>query len=188
MSYSPFPNQEYRNLLHTHAEIPAIVKLLRVPSGCRILEVGCGRGVALTRLAPLCTPSRLVGLDISPELIAHARARLERSGIAAELVVSDVRALPFVDGAFDVVIDFGTCYHIDDAANALCEIARVLAPGGVFVHESRVAQLIAHPRRTSGRSLPWQASLDLIPHRSAMLWASRRKVRSHTETHVEATR
>src|SRR3954451_14124810 len=85
MPYRSFANQEYRNALQSRLEIPALLRALAVAHGCRLLEVGCGRGVALTELARRCRPSRLVGIDIAPELIALAQARLDRCGGSAEL-------------------------------------------------------------------------------------------------------
>jgi ubiquinone/menaquinone biosynthesis C-methylase UbiE len=179
MAYQPFANQAYRNAFQTWLEIPALLHLVPVAAGCRILEVGCGAGVALPRFAQLCKPSRLVGVDIAPELVEQARDRIARAGVRAELYTGDVRALPFGSRQFDVVVDFGTCYHIDRPATALREIARVLDVGGVFIHESPLAQLIAHPIRSAGRRLPWHASADLAGQRRAVLWASRRKTLSH---------
>lgn len=178
MPYTPFANQEPRNFLQTQVEIPLLLRAIRIVPGCRILEVGCGRGVALPRLAQLCAPARLVGIDIDPALIGQASARLRRHRVDAELHVGDVRELPFDDREFDVVIDFGTCYHIDEPERGLQEIDRVLDLGGAFIHETPLAQLLAHPIRTSTRSLPWQATFDLKPDRAAVLWASRMK--SHT--------
>ena len=177
MPYTPFANQEYRNFFHAYLEVPTVLRSMRVANHMRVLEVGCGRGVALVRLAELRRPTRLAGLDIAPELIDVAGQRARRAGASLELHVGDVRAMPFEDGAFDVVMDFGTCYHIDRPEAALREIARVLTHDGLFVHESPLAQRIAHPVRTSGRSLPWEAAPELQPHRHALLWDARRKIR-----------
>jgi ubiquinone/menaquinone biosynthesis C-methylase UbiE len=178
MPYQRFANQEYRNFFQTHLEIPALLRALPIPTGLRILEVGCGRGVALPRFAELCRPSRLAGIDIDPDLITFARDRVRRFGVDAELFVGDVRDLPFDDAEFDVVIDFGTCYHIDHPERALDEIGRVLRSGGYFIHESPLAQLMAHPFRTSGRALPWREAPGLLPDCFALLWGSRRKTDS----------
>jgi ubiquinone/menaquinone biosynthesis C-methylase UbiE len=179
MPYQPFANQAYRNAFQTWLEIPALLRLVPVAAGCRILEVGCGAGVALPRFAQLCKPRRLVGVDIAPELVSQARERMENAGVRAELYSADVRALPFGAREFDVVVDFGTCYHIDRPAAALREIARVLDAGGVFIHESPLAQLIAHPIRSAGRRLPWHESAELGGQRRAGLWASRQKTLRH---------
>jgi ubiquinone/menaquinone biosynthesis C-methylase UbiE len=175
MPYAPFPNQEYRNFFQTKIELPTLLRLFPIPPRSRVLEVGCGRGVALPLLAKRCRPDRLVGLDIADDLLAVAEKRLRRMGVVAELHPGDVRQMPFASGEFDVVIDFGTCYHVDAPESAIREISRVLAPGGSFIHETPFAQLLAHPVRTSGRRLPWRASSELVFDRAAVLWASRRK-------------
>ena len=110
--YRPFPNEEGRNTRQSQLEIPAMVRALGIPSGARILEVGCGRGVALPVLDQLCDPRRLIGLDIDPELLVEAAGSLREHGTEAELCAADVRRMPFEDAAFDVIIDFGTLFHI----------------------------------------------------------------------------
>ncbi|CAA9521977.1 MAG: hypothetical protein AVDCRST_MAG85-2951 [uncultured Solirubrobacteraceae bacterium] len=171
--YEPFPNVESRNVLQECVEVPAVVRSLKLPVGARVLEVGCGRGIALPPLSQLCRPSRLVGLDIDEELLAAARSRADERGIDVELVRGDVRALPFADRSFDVVVDFGTCYHVGHAERALSEIARVLDHGGRFVHETPLSQRLAHPVRSRGR-LPWRSEPRLCRDRTAVLWSSRR--------------
>lgn len=64
-----------------------------------------------------------------------------------EFVLGDVRSLPFAEGEFDFVIDFGTWYHISRPQEAIEEISRVLEPGGVFCYETRASQLLSHPMR-----------------------------------------
>jgi ubiquinone/menaquinone biosynthesis C-methylase UbiE len=174
--YRPFPNEEGRNSRQSQLEIPAMVRALEVPRGSRILEVGCGRGVALPVLDRLCAPRRLVGLDIDPELLAEAAANLREHGTAAELCAADVRQMPFADGAFDVIVDFGTLFHIARPQVASAEIARVLAPGGIFVHETKASQLLSHPVRSRGRRLPRLEHDGLRTRRWAMLWASAAKL------------
>ena len=68
--YQQFPNLHYRNVLQERIEVPAPVRLLDLPRGRRMLEIGCGRGVACPH-SPLCEPSRLAGLDIDPAVIAR---------------------------------------------------------------------------------------------------------------------
>lgn len=173
--YEPFPNEEGRNSRQSQLEIPAMVRALGIPSGARILEVGCGRGIALPVLARLCEPTRLVGLDIDPELLAEAAANLREQRTEAELVAADARRMPFEDGAFDVIVDFGTLFHIARPQAASAEIARVLAPGGTFVHETKASQLLSHPVRSRGRRLPRLEHDGLRQRRWAMLWAAHTK-------------
>jgi ubiquinone/menaquinone biosynthesis C-methylase UbiE len=182
--YRPFGNMESRNGLQERIEIPLMLHALRLARGGTVLEVGCGRGVALPVLAARLAPDRLLAVDIDASFLDVARRRLEANHIAATLIEGDVRALPLESESVDMVIDFGTCYHVSGgthgARTALLEIARVLRPGGVFVHETRVAQHLAHPVRSFAKSLPWYAVPSLMAHRSAVLWAARRR-RLHWE-------
>jgi ubiquinone/menaquinone biosynthesis C-methylase UbiE len=173
--YHPFPNESGRNTRQAAIEVPLMVRALGLPAGGRVLEVGCGRGVAMPALARLLSPARLAGLDLDSGLLEEARGRADAAGIAVELVPGDVRRMPFPDGSFDLVVDFGTCYHIARAAQALAEIARVLAPGGLFVHETPLSQLFAHPLRSFGRRMPWRSASGFERHRGALLWTARRR-------------
>ncbi len=171
--YRPFPNEEGRNTRQEALEVPILVRVLGLPKLVRVLEIGCGRGVALLPLARLLKPSQLTGLDIEPAFLSEARKRLARAGVIAELVPGDARALPFPDGSFDLVIDFGTCYHIARAEDALGEVARVLAPGGQFIHETPLSQFLSHPVRSFGRSIPWRCEPRFGHPRRALLWSAR---------------
>jgi ubiquinone/menaquinone biosynthesis C-methylase UbiE len=173
--YRPFPNDEARNSRQGSLEVPLMIRALGLPARGRVLEVGCGRGVALPVLGRLLRPSHLVGLDPEVGFLEEARSRLSDAGIAAELVPGDVRRMPFPDAAFDLVIDFGTCYHIARPQAALAEIARVLSPGGLFVHETPLSQLLSHPVRSFGRRIPWRLAPLFERHRTALLWTARRR-------------
>jgi SAM-dependent methyltransferase len=87
-----------------------------------------------------------------------AERRLCALGIDARVFEGDVRRMSFEDESFDLVVDFGTCYHVSGGVTgsraALREVCRVLRPGGWFVDETRIAQLLAHPIRSSRRAVP----------------------------------
>ena len=178
--YRSFGNMESRNGLQERVEIPLMLRALGLPRGGRVLEVGCGRGVALPVLSERLEPEELVGVDIDPSLIRAAGLRVSRTQTRASLHIADVRDLPFDNNSFDIVIDFGTCYHVGGGVkgqlSALSEIARVLRPGGLFVHETRVAQHLAHPVRSFGRRLPWARVATLAVERQAVLWTTRRRL------------
>lgn len=179
-AYRAFDNVETRNGLQEWIEIPLLLRALRLPLGQRVLEIGCGRGVALPLLARRLAPKALTGIDIDAALVAIARERVERAGVSVTVIEADARSLPFEDSSFDLVIDFGTCYHVgggrSGSAAALREIARVLSIGGRFVHETPIAQHLAHPVRSFGRTLPWRRAYGLVWEASAVLWSSRRRV------------
>lgn len=170
--YRAFPNEDGRNWRQERVEIPLMLRALDLPRRARILEIGCGRGVALPVLARRLEPIRLVGVDIDAALLSQASRRLRQTGTHAELVAADVRRLPFDDQDFDLVIDFGTCFHVARSDDALREVTRMLTCRGIFATETRLSQLLSHPIRSRGRFLPWTAAPALAPRRRAGLWQS----------------
>lgn len=173
--YQPFRIVESRNWKQENLEVPLFVKLMMLPQHKRVLEIGCGPGIALAPLAKQCRPLRLVGIDIDDVLLARAEKRLKERRIMAELYQEDVRRLPFPDGSFDIVVDFGTCYHINRRVMALREITRVLAKGGIFAYETKFNQLLSHPVRSFRSRIPWHMAPLLEFRGSAVMWSSRVK-------------
>ena len=167
-------SQQCRNALHGHLEMGLMFSLLNIPTGKRVLQVGCGSGIALPYLSRLCRPCSLTGIDNDPALLEESQDRLREERVDANLFEADVRDMPFPDRSFDVVVDFGLCYHVGRPGAALREIARVLDTGGALVYETPLAQLLAHPR-TDIKRLPWKEAPSLGSRRSRVLWATREK-------------
>jgi SAM-dependent methyltransferase len=94
--------------------------LALVPTG-RTLDVGCGNGAYLEATGA-------IGIDLSPGMLASARRRAPNP-----LVCGDAQAIPFADGAFDVVLAPHMLYHVPDRARAARELRRVLRDGGVCI-------------------------------------------------------
>ena len=93
----------------------------------RLLDVGCGTGVLLQRLAVAYPHSRLVGIDLVPEMLAVARRRLPSN---VELCEGWAERLPFDDRQFDLVVSCNTFHYFRRPRAALAEFRRVLRPGG----------------------------------------------------------
>jgi ubiquinone/menaquinone biosynthesis C-methylase UbiE len=97
-------------------------------AGSRLLDVGCGPGHVVARLADRWDVDG-VGVDRSAPMIDEA---LRRFGDRAAFSVADVEQLPFADGEFDAVLA-RMMIHLVDRAAACRELARVLRPGGRLV-------------------------------------------------------
>ena len=113
--------------------------------GRDLLEVGCGTGLILSRLAPLARTAR--GVDLSPGMLQRARAR------GLDVVEGSATALPFADASFDVAVSFKTLAHVPDLARSLAEMARVVRPGPA----SRIVAELYNPWSLRGvlkRALP----------------------------------
>ena len=100
----------------------------------RVLELGCGTANVWRENAERVPADiALVLTDLSPGMLAEARARLTDVPLSPELREADAQALPFADESFDLVIANHMLYHVPDRALALGEVRRVLRRGGRFV-------------------------------------------------------
>jgi SAM-dependent methyltransferase len=97
----------------------------RVGEGRRVLEVGCGTGLVLQRIAEFA--SHAEGIDLSPGMLAKAKER------GLNVQEADCTKLPFEDASFDVACSFKVLAHVPDFDAALREMVRVVKPGGHIV-------------------------------------------------------
>lgn len=95
----------------------------------RVLDAGCGCGLALGELRERFAPDVLVGVDHDAALVGEAR----RAHPDAALCVGDVTKLDFADASFDLVLCHQLLHHLAAPERALAELRRVLAPGGVLL-------------------------------------------------------
>jgi len=114
---------------------------LRLRGDERVLDLGCGRGAVLLMVAKLLPRGRAVGIDLwktsdqSGNALEVTARNAELEGVAdrVELRTGDMRALPFEDESFDVVLSSLAIHNIPEAAaraKAIDEAARVLRRGG----------------------------------------------------------
>ena len=99
------------------------------PRFARILDVGCGAGLALPELRARFAPELLVGVDSDAALVAQARA----ADAAADVRLGDATKLELADGCFDLALCHQLLHHLAAPEAALAELYRVLAPGGVLL-------------------------------------------------------
>jgi tRNA (cmo5U34)-methyltransferase len=96
----------------------------------RVLELGTGTAITTRRVLERHPEAQLVGIDSSPEMLAHARGELP----GADLRLQDLRD-PLPEGPFDLVFSALVVHHLDrqGKADLFERVAKVLAPGGRFV-------------------------------------------------------
>jgi SAM-dependent methyltransferase len=108
---------------------PAFERLSDV-AGLRVLDCGCGHGMAAVVLAR--RGARVTALDLSLGYLRETGRRAEANGLEIERVRADAERLPFADGSFQRVWGNAVLHHLD-LGRAAAELRRVLAPGGVAV-------------------------------------------------------
>jgi ubiquinone/menaquinone biosynthesis C-methylase UbiE len=121
------------------------------------VEVGVGSGLNIPYYSPDVT--RAIGVDLSREMLRHARERASQLGIPFALVQADAEALPFPDASFDTVaISLALC-TIPDPVKALLELGRVCRPGGRIV-------MLEHVRSTARPLAAVQKALSPLNERA----------------------
>lgn len=101
-----------------------------IPKGGRVLDVGSGSGYWSLRLAASVPDGEVVCLDRSPELLAHARTRLESAGFRrGRFLEQDLRQLQLEPG-FDLIFTCVTLAHVEELEGTLQRLTAALKPGG----------------------------------------------------------
>ena len=146
---------------------------MRPGSAC--LEIGCGRGAAISLISRRFHPGRIDAIDIDPEMIRLAKGRKRRveadqaSSPKGLIMAADAQRLPYRANCLDAVFNFGIVHHLEDWRLGLEEIARVLKQGGKFYFEEIYSPLyanclfrnfLAHPRENRFQGPQFRAALE----------------------------
>jgi ubiquinone/menaquinone biosynthesis C-methylase UbiE len=140
-----------------------------------IVDVGCGTGKLLRMAAARWPTARRIGVDAADGMVAMARQRTP----GASFYVGAAESLPLPDGWADFIVSTISFHHWPDQEQGLCEVARVLRPGGHFLLADIVppfglAKIIGHVRSNSAprlRELFARAGLEVrAQHRRLGGW------------------
>src|SRR5262245_1411601 len=118
--------------VESFAGVANLWELGRLALGERVLDLGSGAGTdSLVAAQMVGEAGGVTGIDMTPEMLAKARAAATEMGATnVEFVEGEVERLPFADASFDVVISNGVIDLIPDKDAVFSEIVRVLRPGG----------------------------------------------------------
>lgn len=168
-----------------------LVRLIprRLPSYDVVVDVGCGSGYSLPKLAQRFLPRELVGVDIDAEMLASARLEAEKAGLDVRLVEASSTRMPLPDNHADLLFCHQTFHHLVEQEAALQEFLRVLKPGGIllfaestrrYIHSWIIRALFRHPmdvQRTAPEYLQMLRSAGFVVPEEAIsypyLWWSR---------------
>jgi ubiquinone/menaquinone biosynthesis C-methylase UbiE len=108
-----------------------LLEHVNLPNRANVLDLGCGTGRLLDRLADRFPDLRGTGLDFSPEMLRQARQRNHHHPRLI-YVQGNAEALPFADSQFDAVFNTLSFLHYPKPEQVFSEVSRVLNPGGHF--------------------------------------------------------
>jgi ubiquinone/menaquinone biosynthesis C-methylase UbiE len=105
-----------------------------MPQG-RAVDLGCGPGHLVIKLAQMAPQLQVTGLDLSDEMLAEAEVEARRSGLGDRISFrkGDAVQIPFPDASLDLAVSTLSLHHWSDPVAVLDELARVLRPGGAFL-------------------------------------------------------
>ena len=110
------------------------LSFVTIPSGSRMLDIGCGGGANLKRLLERCPDGSVTGVDYS-ETSVKKSTETNQSAIAegrCRVLEGDVRNLPLEQDSFDFITAFETIYFWPEIEQSFQEVHRVLKTGGTF--------------------------------------------------------
>jgi trans-aconitate methyltransferase len=123
------PDDYCRNASAQTAWATGLIPLLDLSGNEAVLDLGSGDGRGTAELADLVPGGRVVGLDASPSMVAHARRHHARIRPNLEFVLGDMQAIPFRD-RFDRVYSNAALHWASDLVAVTRGIARALRQGG----------------------------------------------------------
>lgn len=108
-----------------------LIDVLQLTNHHHVLDIGCGKGWLLTRMAERCG-IRGTGIEINPWFCTAAHARAHMAGVAerVSIIESDARHIPLADAQYDAAVCIGASFALGDLHTCVTTLRRVVKPGG----------------------------------------------------------
>jgi SAM-dependent methyltransferase len=131
VQYRDDTNLAARQAIYVHQRpqfdlVATVLNLARLTGHEIVAEVGCGNGPYLAILARRGHAGQLLGVDLSPGMLASTKAAVPQAAVT----IGDAQRLPLADGTADATLAPHMLYHVPDPASAAAEFRRVTRPGG----------------------------------------------------------
>lgn len=154
----------------THQEVlDRLLQLAQLQNGASVLDVGTGTGWLAIRCALDMEEGQIIGVDVTPEMLAQAALNAEKVGVKGrvQFALASAMSLPYADNQFEVVLSSLALHHTT-VTHSLNEMTRVLKPRGRIA----IADMGAP---TAWRSAPISWLILLLPKVGKLTGSSRAK-------------
>jgi SAM-dependent methyltransferase len=124
-----------------------------------VLDVGCGTGGLLRRIASAGIGDRWIGIDQSEAMVHNAQALADEAGLTIEYRVRDILDPPNERESFDLICACHMLYHVPDITGAVSHCSRLLSPQGTFLATTNSRYTMSPHSRAV-----WSAVQERLPH------------------------
>lgn len=155
----PYDRLAHWQLRRFYARVASDVAAAGLPDGARVLDVGTGPGRVPLAIAEAAPGLRVEGIDLSDEMIGHARSLAAEAGAGDRVTftVADVADLPYPENTFDLIVSTISQHHWANVPAGLRELLRVVTPAGqIWIYDFRFAL-----RRAAAAARAADAGCDL---------------------------
>ena len=154
-------NSPARAVAQRRFVLPAMRRLGGGLEGCRVLEIGCGRGSGVALIIDLLGARSVDAIDVDPAMVRRAARRV---GPRSDVRIGDMVDTGAASASYDAVVDMGAMHLEPRWREALRETRRILKPGGHLYFEE-----IVRPARQSASALATGRRLPRDFARQALL-------------------
>jgi len=149
---------------------PELFEFIQSHPAGRAIDIGCGTGTNVITLAK--TGWQITGLDFAPRAIQIAKRKIKKANVQATLFTDDATRMNKVTGQFDLALDLGCFHSLENKADYLTQLDRILAPNGFWLMYG-----FLNPSTSSGRTPTTlgiaDSDLDMISARAFTLLSRR---------------